>query len=890
MKRIVSLVLALSMVLGLCATSFAATLEDVENTKYAAAVEALIELEVVTGYPDGTYRPEKEVNRAELAKMIVISMGLEEDAERAQADNIFTDESLKEGEAFAWARGYVNTAASAGVIKGYPTGDFKPEKTVTYAEALTMMLRALGYGNVMEEEGTWPTNAILKARELELTDDVKYANSSDGAVRGDIAILLWNMLRTPMWKITSENQGTGMTSEASKKMLNVKFPDYMYDDEALVESFEIEDGEVTLTLVYEDEDAEDVVGTVVNADLLRLVEGMKVSYLYNVEDEEFLTVTAVDTLVEGRVEADKNDDLSVNGKEYKNMDASEGEYVVLLVEGKKVIAEVVLPEEAKEIADEKALKKEKKNIGEDALVIIDGVWATAEELEVGDVITTVTPADNDANVGSEDFYVVARERVSGEFESFTYDEDAEEARYFLEIDGEEYEADGETMVVYEYNEDEEDYEDVTEDALVEFDDKKGKYFGEEVEVALDYLGNVVNLYFGEVKGEEDADYNFYVMTGKYAWFESSRDGMIYYYDLSNGEGEDTFKFTPELYNELGLDAYEDASSFADLNEFIEDGLEEALVERVFAAAVNDDEALELDEEKLAENFSEMYEVDVRDDEEEDDVLDDDNYFVGYENNKVGSSTVVYTIKAIIEENEDGEDEVTGIEVEVSEGKDALEGVEYAKFVVAVDGEGEEARVASYVFVGADAKSTDLNFGLVERFTKRAGIDYITISGEKYELDEDSEVPEIGDAVSFRVSEDVATIRDIMVETDIDDSKVVMVEKVEDGVIYLSNDETLDTDRKATKDEYKDTLFVLVGASLDEDDNVEFDADVEVLGEGIENVTFKKGDRLLQGKVDDNLIAIVRGLDEEDTFTEGALDLEADTETDTETDTDTETQA
>ncbi|MBO5178939.1 MAG: S-layer homology domain-containing protein [Clostridia bacterium] len=883
MKRIVSLVLALSMVLGLCATSFAATLEDVENTKFASAVEALVELEVVAGYPDGTYKPEKEVNRAELAKMIVICMGLDEDAERAQADNIFTDESLKEGEAFAWARGYVNTAAAAGVIKGYPTGDFKPEKTVTYAEALTMMLRALGYGNVMEEEGSWPTNAILKARELELTDDVKYASSSDGAVRGDIAILLWNMLRTPMWKITSENQGTGMTSEASKKMLNVKFPDYMYDDEAVVESFEIEDGEVTLTLVYEDEDAEDVVGTLTSGDLLRLVKGMKVSYLYNVEDEEFLTVTAVDELVEGRVD----EELEVNGKEYKDMEAAEGEYVVLLVDGKKVVAEVVLPEEAYEIGREKTLKKAKKDIGEDALVIIDGEWLTAEELEEGDVVTKVAPADNEANEGEESFYVVARERVSGEFESLTYDEDAEEIRYYLEIDGKEYEADRDAITVYEYDEDEEDYVNVTEDAVGdeetegEFDDKKGKYFGEEVEVALDYLGNVVNLYFGEVKDSEDTDYNFYVMTGKYAWDDSSRDGRVYYYDLSNGEGEDTYVFTTELYNDvLGLDSYEDTSSFEELNQYVDDeaALAKALVDRVFAATLNDDEALEYDEEKYAENFSEMYTADVTADDEEDDILDDDdkNYLVGHDaegDKKVTSSTVVYTIKAVIEENEDGEEEVTGIEVEVSEGTEALEGVEYAKFVVAVDGDGEEARVASYVFVGADAKSTDLNFGLVERFTSRAGIDYITISGEKYEIDEESVIPEIGDAVSYRVSEDVVTIRDIMVETDIDDEKVVMVEKVEDGVIYLSNEDTLDTDRKATKDEYKDTLFVLVGASLDEDDNVEFDADVEVLGEGIENASFKKGDRLLQGKVDENLIAIVRGLSEKDTFTAGALVIE-----------------
>lgn len=874
MKRLVSLVLALSMVLGLCATSFAATLSDVENTKYAAAVEALIELEVVAGYPDGTYRPAKEVNRAELAKMIVISMGLDEDAERAQADNIFTDESLKDGEAFAWARGYVNTAAGAGVIKGYPTGEFKPEKTVTYAEALTMMLRALGYGNVMEEEGTWPTNAILKAKELELTDDVKYNNSSDGAVRGDIAILLWNMLRTPMWKITSENQGTGMTSEASKKMLNVKFPDYMYDDEALVESFEIEDGEVTLTLGYEDEDVT-VVGTVENIDLLRLVEGMKVSYLYNIEDEEFLTVTAVDELAEGRVVADKNGDLKVNGKEYKNMAASEGEYVVLVIEGKKVLNEVVLPEDSRELADEKALKSEKKSIGEDALVIIDGEWAKAEDLKVGDVVTTVTPDDNEANVGNEDFYVAARERVSGEFESFTYDEDAEEVRYYLEIDGKEYEADEDIMTVYEYDEDEEDYVDVTDDALTEFDDKKGKYFGEEVEVSLDYLGNVINLYFGEVKENEEADYNFYVLTGKYTWFDSSRDGMKYYADLSNGEGEDTFVLAPELYDYLGLEEFESTGSFEGLNEYIDNGLEEELVKRVFAAALNDDEALELDDEEYAKAFSEMHEVDVRDDDENDDVLDDENenYFVGYEDNKVTSSTVVYTIKAIIDENEDGEDEVVGIEVEVSTGAEALEGVEYAKFVVAVNDDGEEARGASYVFVGADAKSTDLNFGLVERLTSRAGIEYITISGEKYELDEDSEVPEIGDAVSFRVNEDVATIRDIMVETDIDDEKVEMVEKVEDGVVYFRDMDAIDTDKKTDRETYKDTLFVLVNASLDKDDNVEFDAEVEVLGEGIENASFKKGDRLLQGKVDENLVVIVRGLDEEDTFTAGALDLQ-----------------
>lgn len=888
MKRIVSLVLALSMVLGLCATAFAGTsLTDVVGTKYEAAVEALIELEVVNGYPNGKYQPTKEVNRAELAKMLVVCMGLEEDAERAKGDTIFTDEALKDGGTFSWARGYVNTAATAGVIKGYPAGDFKPEKTVTYAEALTMMLRALGYGNVMEAEGTWPTNAILKARELELTDDVKYNSSSDGATRGDIAILLWNMLRTPMWKISAENQGTGMTSEMGSIMLNVKFPDYVYGEGTLV-SYEINDGKVTV--VVNDEDLEDsrdfkkgnVEGTVTDIDLLRLVDGMEVSYLYNIEDEEFLTLTTLENLIEGRVKLTKKNKLEVNGKEYKNLDelASADEYVVFYADGKKIEKLVKLTEKgAYEVGADngKTLKKAKKEVGEDAIVVIDGVWSTNEDLKEGDVVTKVTPATGDA------FYVVARTTVKGEFESFTEDENSEETRYYLEVDGKEYEADDKTFTVYEYDEDDEEYDDVTTEAKKEFADKKGKYFGEDVELVLDYLGNVINLYYGEVKDTEEDDYNFYVMTGKYGWDESSRDGKVYYYEAADVNGEDTYKFTRELYNEL-LKALEDANKnvYEQFNSKLsdDDELAKALVDSlVFAATLNDDEELELDEAELAKYFK-AYTIEA---EEGKEILDEDdeNYFDG-KAHKVTSSTKVFTIKAIIDEDKNGNDEVVGIEVEVSEGKDALEGVKYAKYYVAQEEDAEnpgqyvdKTAAASYVFVGENAKSTDLNFGLVERFTKRAGVQYITISGTKYELDKDGKTPEVGELVSFRIDEDAAKVMDRLATTDLDDDAAVTVTKVEDGTVYLSRKVTefndvdkFDLDRKTTKDLFEDYTFVLGTANFDEDDNIEFDADTEVLGEGIENVSFKKGDRIVLG--DNEVIAVIRGIKVDEKVENGAL--------------------
>lgn len=876
MKRIVSLVLALSMVLGLCATAFAGTsLTDVVGTKYEAAVEALIELEVVNGYPNGKYQPTKEVNRAELAKMLVVCMGLEEDAERAKGDTIFTDEALKDGGTFSWARGYVNTAATAGVIKGYPAGDFKPEKTVTYAEALTMMLRALGYGNVMEAEGTWPTNAILKARELELTDDVKYNSSSDGATRGDIAILLWNMLRTPMWKISSENQGTGMTSEMGSIMLNVKFPDYVYGEGTLT-SYEINDGEVTVEVADEDLDEGKVEGTVTDIDLLRLVDGMEVSYLYNIEDEEFLTLTTLEDLIEGRVKTNKKGKLEVNDKEYTNLaeaGASDGDYVVFFLDGKKVEALVVLPEDgAYEIGAEngKTLKKAKKLVGEDALVIIDGEWLTNEDLKEGDVVTEVTPDNGDA------YYVVARERVTGEFESFTKDEDFDETRYYLEVEGKEYEAEENTFTVYEYDEDDEEYKDVTEDALNEFANKKGKYFGEDVELVLDYLGNVINLYYGEVKDTEDDDYNFYVMTGKYAWDESSRDGRVYYYDIAGVNGEDTYTFTPELYNDL-LEAFENTSMYERFNDKVDnDGeLAKALVDSlVFAATLNDDEELESDETELAKYFAE-YAIGSADN--TDGIFDEhDEDYIDGKDHKVTSSTVVFTIKAIIDENKDGDDEVVGIEVEVSEGKDALEGVNYAKYYVAQeenDGSYEDkTKAISYIFVGENAKSTDLNFGLVEKLTTRKGVDYITISGTKYELDEDGVQPAVGELVSYRVDEDVAKVMEKLNVTDLDDGAAITVTDVKDGVVYLSaaynGSTSFDLDREGVKEKFEDTTFVLGTVSADEDDNLEFDSDVDVLGEGIGKVTFKKGDRLVEGKND--VIAVIRGIKVDEKVENGAL--------------------
>ena len=244
MKRIVSLVLALSMVLSLFTTAFAGTsLKDVEGTKYEAAVSALVELGIVNGYEDDTYRAEKVVTRAEMAKLLVIASGLEAAADLNKGATRFDDVAANH-----WATGYINVATEYGYVNGYPDGTFAPDATVTYAEAVTMAIRVLGYKSVVESKGTWPTNYIAKASELKALKDVDYKTYSDGATRGNIAILVWNVLRAPMWDVDSESEELIVDDDMS---------DDEYDEERNNDSDSYDDDEEELDIDSADNGSDD---------------------------------------------------------------------------------------------------------------------------------------------------------------------------------------------------------------------------------------------------------------------------------------------------------------------------------------------------------------------------------------------------------------------------------------------------------------------------------------------------------------------------------------------------------------------------------------------------------------------------------------------------------
>lgn len=160
---------------------------DVVGTSYEYAVGKLVDAGIISGYPDGTFKPERRITRAEFSKIICYLLNKHQEAEQVKGTSKFKDVDSN-----YWASGYINVAWKNNLIKGYPGGDFKPNNNVSYAEAITILVRVLGYGKETEEKGKWPYNYISKAEELGVIGGITWVKPSAEATRGDVAKLVWN--------------------------------------------------------------------------------------------------------------------------------------------------------------------------------------------------------------------------------------------------------------------------------------------------------------------------------------------------------------------------------------------------------------------------------------------------------------------------------------------------------------------------------------------------------------------------------------------------------------------------------------------------------------------------------------------------------------------------
>ena len=149
LKKVLALVVACVMLFTM--SSFAFT--DVEaDASYLEAATLLNKLGIITGYEDGSFLPNNTITRAEAATVLVRALNGTEEAKGMAASNMFTDVPASH-----WAAGYVNYAATYGIVNGRGAGIFDPEAPVAYEEIVKMIVAMLGWTPAAEEKGGYPT-------------------------------------------------------------------------------------------------------------------------------------------------------------------------------------------------------------------------------------------------------------------------------------------------------------------------------------------------------------------------------------------------------------------------------------------------------------------------------------------------------------------------------------------------------------------------------------------------------------------------------------------------------------------------------------------------------------------------------------------------------------
>jgi len=182
-KKYICSLLALLLWISSTAPAFALSFPDVNETAdYAKMVDYISDRSIMVGDEKGCFNPDKMVTRAEMAVIMCKMLG---ETENLTKSDTFTDVPQEH-----WANAYIARAEELGVISGYGDGRFGPGDTVTYEQALTMVIRALGGEALATDYGGYPTGYVTLSKMHGFVDGVT-CGEGDPLPRSEIAVVLY---------------------------------------------------------------------------------------------------------------------------------------------------------------------------------------------------------------------------------------------------------------------------------------------------------------------------------------------------------------------------------------------------------------------------------------------------------------------------------------------------------------------------------------------------------------------------------------------------------------------------------------------------------------------------------------------------------------------------
>ena len=223
LKKVLSLVLCVAMMLSVMVVGAGAAFSDQSKIKNTEAVDACTALNIIGGYPDGSFKPEGNITRAEVTKMICVALnGGKEPNLATNATPTFSD--VRTNANSAWAEKYIESCYAQGIVSGVGGGKFAPAGNVTGTQLAKMLLVSLGYNPDIEKftGNAWATNVNIIATQKGLYEGLESIDVSAALTRDNAAQMLWNAVKADEVKyeytLVSENgQLVSKTTLVDKK-------------------------------------------------------------------------------------------------------------------------------------------------------------------------------------------------------------------------------------------------------------------------------------------------------------------------------------------------------------------------------------------------------------------------------------------------------------------------------------------------------------------------------------------------------------------------------------------------------------------------------------------------------------------------------------------------
>ena len=208
-----------------------AAFSDQSKIKNTEAVDACTALNIIGGYPDGSFKPEGNITRAEVTKMICVALnGGKNPAVSTNTTPTFSD--VRNNANAAWAEGYIESCAAQGIVSGVGGGKFAPNGNVTGVQLAKMLLVSLGYKS--ENEGftgnAWATNVNVRAAQKGLYKGLESMDTNAALTRDNAAQMVWNALQAYVIdKSSSIDRNDGSVTDIYTKNTTVDLIAKMYD-------------------------------------------------------------------------------------------------------------------------------------------------------------------------------------------------------------------------------------------------------------------------------------------------------------------------------------------------------------------------------------------------------------------------------------------------------------------------------------------------------------------------------------------------------------------------------------------------------------------------------------------------------------------------------------